>query len=420
MTEPAITYSSLKTENIILKQKLEVFETLNKQNKTKYKEVELKLTLKYKQKEDILTNKLEELEDEIETQKQSIKLIQIDSFSYQSHEKQSLTEQNEQYQFDIKSLKHESTEQKTKISKLEKEIIDLKIINKSYKSQIDSKNIEIKSLKQKLELQSSINIQPISRHQSGTPMRINAKIPSAIAPKRTISRSKTNNISMIRMFRKQGTISATMTMDTRAQMFTIGATPIPLQQTTTEPEESMFDETSHRQSDMNLIDEHSKLTLKAYSTEKGAENDEKVLEIVTENDYETYEINEYKTQGGKLIIKQKPIDVKTHIWMNVFVELNKQNICIGIYLNKNCSIDLLIMLLQKSEKFVEIIGDTNVDIEVYGGNDDGELNDMSVLDGNKTVGSLGIMNICIKVPNNVDNIANVISKRENCCNCVVL
>ena len=125
--------------------------------------------------------------------------------------------------------------------------------------------------------------------------------------------------------------------------------------------------------------------------------------------YENMAIEEYRTNKGKLVMKQAGNEWKSRIWINIYIELNDEWIL--MYLDNSCTINALIIFLKGSKELDDaekIFDDDNV--KVYRGDDDGKLcgkEEDVLLTEYDIIGRLNTVNIyikskCMKIDDNID------------------
>ena len=116
----------------------------------------------------------------------------------------------------------------------------------------------------------------------------------------------------------------------------------------------------------------------------------------TSKSYHVTKIEEYRTPKGKLVIKQANFEWESSVWINVYLQINKLEESILVYLNNLCTVGTLIGFLKRSNELKDF-DDGNVNI--YKGDDDGKLSHANIevlLTRNDVVGKIGVANIYIK------------------------
>ena len=133
-------------------------ESLNKDYTTAAKEKEIKLQNAFSQRENEYILKIDELQKTIQTLTWQVSEISSESIQkQQSQTEQTLTQYNQHSQ-QIQSLRQQLSRQQQLIQELNKEVMDLHIINESNQRLLTTKEHEIIALKEKLKITQFLNV----------------------------------------------------------------------------------------------------------------------------------------------------------------------------------------------------------------------------------------------------------------------
>eukprot|EP00484_Ammonia_sp_Unknown_P018352 CAMPEP_0197037274 /NCGR_PEP_ID=MMETSP1384-20130603/14528_1 /TAXON_ID=29189 /ORGANISM="Ammonia sp." /LENGTH=432 /DNA_ID=CAMNT_0042467553 /DNA_START=5 /DNA_END=1303 /DNA_ORIENTATION=+ len=428
----------LTAEMAHLQQKNEHLQNIINDYTTKYKEIEMKLQHEFNKKEEEYLHEIAQLRQNVTDSKSVLRSFRMQSLSNHQSETQSILEQNSEYQAQIRLLKQEITKHKSTIDALKREKTDLASSNEHQKRELGAKDYQISLLKHQVDQQMKANDMHMASIQTRAPAPIKYAISATHPTAQTQgAHSKTNSRS------------SNMFMPS-AKLFSIPNTPFQpdasLGALKQSESESQFDDEepipkSNTDTAMTSSPRISRMGSRARTTVTGTAGmsdpgtpttnvDIQSMPIVTtklkgnesNQSHETVRkhtsidepdaIHEYTTTKRQLVIKQDPYSTTTHFWLRVYVEMKQQ--WIMVYLRERCTVEKLLGLLRMSKELVGVLEDAE-QVEVFCGDDDGELDEMAPLSKEQVLRTLGVMNICI-----TSAAGRLSSKDPATCTCAIM